>query len=445
VAHPVHEMATTEPIRLSLARPAHRPDETPLFRAEAVQSAREPLHGPVTLVMPPSAFAGAGLSVIALAMLALAAFIVEVPQRTAAVGVLMPPDGFTRIVAETSGQVIDVNVAAGDRVEAGQPLLSVSADRSVINHGTVSSNQLRSLWNERRLLGEAHMRRQRMHSERLDAVAGQLDSLELRLELLGREMQIQDSRSTLLSSRLDRLHELAASGNFPAVQLDDHRLALLSEEAVAAALQQRAAQLAEERDELARARVALVEEAETRQIEFAIALEQLQRQIASLEASVSSELQAPASGLVARVTVRAGQAVRPGQTLVTLQRGESDLEAWLYLSSANAGLIRAGQEVQLRLDSYPHQMFGTLPATVATISHVALLPSDLDVPLAISGPVFELRATLDAQHINALERDWPLAAGTSVRADVVQRRYRLYEWLLRLRQVDNAHEAPADA
>src|SRR5690606_8475361 len=95
-------------------------------------------------------------------------------------------------------------------------------------------------------------------------------------------------------------------------------------------------------------------------------------------------------GRVARVSVRAGQAVRPGQTLVTLQRGEADLEAWLYLSSANAGLLRTGQEVQLRLDSYPHQMFGTLPATIASISHVALLPSDLDVPLAIAGPVFEL-------------------------------------------------------
>jgi membrane fusion protein len=438
-------MATTEPIRLSLARPVQRPDETPLFRPEAAQSAREPLHGPVTVAMPPSAFAGAALSVITLAMLALAAFVVEVPQRTAAIGVLMPPDGFTRIVAEASGQVLAVNVVAGDRVEAGQALLSVSADRSAIGHGTVSANQLRSLRNERRLLGEAHIRRQRLHAGQLDAVEGQLDSLELRLELLSREMQIQDSRSTLLGSRVDRLHELAASGNFPAVQLEDHRLALLNEEAVAAALQQRAAQLAEERDELARARLALVEESETRHIEFAIALEQLQRQMASLEAFVSSELQAPEGGRVARVSVRAGQAVRPGQTLVTLQRGEADLEAWLYLSSSNAGLLRAGQEVQLRLDSYPHQMFGTLPATIASISNVALLPSDLDVPLAITGPVFELRATLDAQHINALERDWPLAAGTSVQADLVQRRYRLYEWLLRLRQAAPADETPADA
>jgi membrane fusion protein len=438
-------MATSEPIRLSLARPVHRPGETPLFRAEAVQSAQEPLHGPVTVIMPPSAFSGAALSVITLAMLALAAFVVEVPQRTSAVGVLMPPEGFTKIVAETAGQVIDVRVTAGDRVSAGQALLSLSSDRSVVGPGTVSMTQLQSLKNERTLRGQANRARQRVHSEQLRAVDGKLNSLESRLELLAREMEIQDSRSALLSSRFERLRELAASGNVPVTQMDDQELALLREQAAAAALQQRAAQLAEERDQLSRKRASLVEESETQEIEFAIVLEQLQRQIASLEATVSSELQAPQTALVSRVTVRRGQAVRPGQTLVMLQHGESDLEAWLYLASSNAGLLRAGQEVQLRLDSYPHQMFGTLPATIASISHMALLPSELDVPLAIAGPVFELRAILDSQHITALQRDWPLAAGTSVRADVVQRRYRLYEWLLRLRQAADAHEPPADA
>lgn len=438
-------MSPSEPVRLSLARPSCRPDDTPLFRDEAVQAAREPLHGPVTVVMPPSAVAGAALSVITLAMLALAAFLVEIPQRTPAVGVLMPPEGFTRIVAESAGQVIDVKVAAGDRVRAGQRLLSVTADRSVAGRATVSARQLRSLQNERRLLGEADLRRQRTQSDAMRAVDARMNSLEARLKLLRRELELKDSRSALLVSRFERLQKLVAGGNVPAVQLDELELELLSEQASTAALHQRAAQMTEERDELSRARETLAGEAETGRIEFAIALEQLQRQIASLEASVESELQAPENGLVARVTVRDGQPVRPGQTLVTLTQGDPELEAWLYLSSANAGLLRTGQEVQLRLDSYPHQMFGTLPATITSISHVALLPTDLDVPLTIAGPVFELRATLDAQHITALQRDWPLAAGTSVRADVVQRRYRLYEWLLRLRRSDDARELPADA
>lgn len=439
-------MPTNDPIRLSLARPEERPPEyKPLFRAEAMRAAQEPLHGQVAIVMPPSARSAALLSLFAVALIALAAVIVEVPQRTPAVGVLMPPDGFTRVLAEAAGQVIDVKVTEGEQVAAGQTLLSISSDRAIIQRGAVSASQLRSLQKERQLLGDANLQRQRAMSKRMRALDGQLRSLALRLELLNGEIEIQHSRGTLLRSRFERLRKLAANGNVSAVQLDDQKLALLNEEAGAAALQQQVAELTEERDRLSQSRGALAEETATAQIEFRIALEQLQRQISSLEASVSSELQAPESAVVARVTVRAGQAVRPGQTLVTLQRGDAALEAWLYLSSANAGLLRTGQEVQLRLDSYPHQMFGTQSASIASISHMALLPSELDVPLAIAGPVFEVRATLDAQHVTALGRDWPLAAGTSVRADVVQRRYRLYEWLLRLRRSDDAPATPSDA
>jgi hypothetical protein len=56
-----------------------------------------------------------------------------------------------------------------------------------------------------------------------------------------------------------------------------------------------------------------------------------------------------------------------------------------------------------------------------------------------------VRATLDRQHIAAHGKEWPLAAGTSFQADVMQRRYRLYEWLLRLRQDQTVTATSADA
>jgi membrane fusion protein len=248
-----------------------------------------------------------------------------------------------------------------------------------------------------------------------------------------------------LRSRFERLQGLAASGNVSAVQLDDEKLTLLQAEAASAVLQQQAAQVIAEREQLRRTRTVVAKEEGVRQIEFAIAREQLQRPIAALEAEVRRELQAPEDAVVARLTVRAGQAVRAGQTLMTLYRGGTTLQAWLYLSSANAGLLEEGQQVELRLEAWPHQMFGTRSATIASISHIALLPSELDVPLSIAGPVFEVRATLDRQHIAAHGKEWPLVAGTSFQADVVQRRYRLYEWLLRLRQDDPVTATSADA
>jgi len=64
------------------------------------------------------------------------------------------------------------------------------------------------------------------------------------------------------------------------------------------------------------------------------------------------------------------------------------------------------------------------------VSTIALLASDLTVPLPIRGPVFEVRASIADDSIEALGSSWPLAPGTSFQADVIRRRYRLYQWLL---------------
>lgn len=412
-----------------------------MFRRAAVHAAREPLHGQVAIVMPPSAAIFAALSLVALLLLCLAAFVVEVPQRTRAAGVLMPRDGFSKVVATEAGQVIEVLVRDGDEVTSGQPLLSVTSDSGVIGRGAVSVSRLRSLHSEKRLLEEANRERQSVQRHRAEAVDVQLSNIRLRLAIIDREMHIHDSRTSLLANRFERLQRLAVDGNVSPVQLDDERLALLQAEAASAVLQQQAAQVAADRDQLQQTRAGLVGEANLQQIEFAIACEQLQRQIDVLEADVRRKLPAPEDAVVARVTVRAGQPVRPGQTLVTLQRGGAQLEAWLYLPSANAGLLEEGQQVELRLEAWPHQVFGTRRATVEAISQISLLPSDLDVPLPISGPVFEVRATLEQQHIAAQGKKWPLAAGTTLQADIVQRRYRLYEWLLRLRQDSDSADA----
>ncbi len=116
---------------------------------------------------------------------------------------------------------------------------------------------------------------------------------------------------------------------------------------------------------------------------------------------------------------------------MTLYKVDSELEAWLYLPSGKAGQLRAGQKVHLRLDAYPHEMLGTISAVVSNVSTIALLASDLAVPLPINGPVFEVRASIADDSIDALGSSWPLSPGTSFQADVIRQRFRLYQWLLR--------------
>ncbi len=397
-----------------------------LFRKQATRSASQRIFGSVTAVVPPSGIFASAIAVLALLLLGLVAWLVEVPQRARAVGVLMPPDGLLDIIASVPGRVADVHVSEGQLISAGELLLDTSSDK---NH--LASSRLRILRAEIALLQEAHERQAAIDRNRLLALDERLVSIGQRLAVAEQEFKIQKEQVVLLERRLRRRRDLATSGSLSADALDQQREALLQARARLAALrhtkldyEQSVTAIYRERSEAgdSSARGKILNDLEQRRLE---------RQVVEQEHLVSQEIRASESGIVARIHARPGMAVRPGDTLLQVYRPYRQLEAWLYLSSADSGFLERGQSVRLRFDAYPHQLFGTGNAIVISVSGVALVPRDLKVPLALSGPVFEIRARLDEALIKAFNSTWVLAPGTSFQADVEQRRYRLYEWLLR--------------
>ena len=119
--------------------------------------------------------------------------------------------------------------------------------------------------------------------------------------------------------------------------------------------------------------------------------------------------------------------MQPGQLLMTLYEPGSALEARLFVAAAAAGKIQRGQEVHLQLDAYPRQIFGSHRATVTEVSAVAVAAAELNLPLPLTGPVFEIRAV--AQGDAGLA--WQLPPGTVVSAQVIRHRWPLLKWLLR--------------
>ena len=416
---------------------------SPLIRRQALAAGREPLHGAVTVAMPPGSAVAAAAALVTVLSLALAAWLVEVPQRARAVGILMPPDGFVRVVAPAAGRVSELHVRDGQRVARGQSLVRVISDGGAVNADSVPYARLQSLRAELRLREDLARAERAASERRARALDLQIERSTEELDGANAEAALQDARVELLTRRLERMRSLAVVGNVAGTQLDDARLAWLAGRAAVEGLRRQSSRIGQEREQLRDARKALAQEAVREEIEQAISREQIARALAEVEAQAGRELRAPRAGIVARVTVTPGQAVRAGQTLATLHHGAGRLEAWLYLPSTQAGALGEGQAVELRFDAWPSHVFGTRQATIASVSSIALMPSELDVPLSLSGPVFEIRATLESQSMTVNGRRWPLAAGTAVRAEVVQQRYRLYQWLLRVDRPQPA--SPADA
>jgi membrane fusion protein len=116
---------------------------------------------------------------------------------------------------------------------------------------------------------------------------------------------------------------------------------------------------------------------------------------------------------------------------MTLHNPASRLEARLYLSPDNAGMISAGQRVELQLKAYPHQLYGTRSAIVRSVSATTIAADEIDAGLPFNEPVFEVRAELQDSAVMAGGRGWSLPPGTSFTADLVRRRWPLFRWLWR--------------
>ena len=397
-----------------------------LFRKNAVQSASYRLFGSVTAIVPPSGFVALAVAVLALSLLGLVAWTVEIPQRARAVGVLMPPDGFLDIVAGAPGRAANIVVSEGQAINAGDLLLNIRTD-----HEQLAVLQLQSLHSEIGLLIEARKHQAAIDASRLLAFDERLDSISKRLGAAKAEVDLQQDQVELFERRLARREGLASNGSLSADALDQERTVLLQARSRREALRHSILGYEQDVAAITRSRREALTEGERGEILHDLELRRLQRQIEEHRHLISREVRATRDGVVARVNVREGATVVAGEPLVKIYRPHQDLEAWLYLSSADAGFLQVGQVVQLRLDAYPYQLFGTSAAVVTSVSSVAIVPREINAPLALTGPVFEVRAKLSEAQIKAFNSIWPLAPGTSFEADLVQHRYKLYEWLLR--------------
>ena len=163
----------------------------------------------------------------------------------------------------------------------------------------------------------------------------------------------------------------------------------------------------------------------------AIKREAIARQIAAGELLSAVEITAPDTGIVSGLAVRVGEEVAAGNVLMTLHDPASRLEARLYLSPDNAGMISTGQLVELQLKAYPHQLYGTRSAIVRSVSATTIAADAVDTGLPFNGPVFEVRAELQDSAVMVGGRAWSLPPGTSFTADLVRRRWPLFRWLWR--------------
>jgi membrane fusion protein len=397
-----------------------------LFRPEAVAHVRQRLAGEVVLATPLSfRLIGLALAGVLFGALVFAAWATY--ARTASVtGWLVPDLGFIRATAPAGGQIVALLVGEGDEVTAGQQLAEIKIASAIAggDAGDAIALGLRREAEALKARGEARV-------AKLEAEATQaqtrIKNLKPELTLVEQQEKLQESRIGLARKAATELEGVASRGVVSQREVEQRRSTALAAEQELAAERRQAAALEREIADLDARIEAIPIEITVTRADTASAEAALNQR--AIEAEQRRAV-APMAGRVAALPVANNQPIAAGATLAVITPLGGKLEAELLTPSRAIGFVAPGQEVELQLQAFPYQRFGTLHGAIKSMSSTVLGPSEIAIPgLEIHEPVFRVRVTLAHDTIDAYGKSYSLQPGMLLSADIVFDRRTLLQWL----------------
>jgi membrane fusion protein, hemolysin D len=163
-------------------------------------------------------------------------------------------------------------------------------------------------------------------------------------------------------------------------------------------------------------------------------------------------LRAPVSGLVQKMDVTTvGQVVTPAQSLVTIVPDGTPLIVEATVSNEDIGYLKVGQPVEVKVDTFPFQRYGSLKGTLISISPDAedknaasrdtdtragagSQQSEASRDLANNGPnagyVYKVHVRTEESHFVVDGEPRPVGSGMTVQADITTDRRRVIDFFL---------------
>ncbi|WP_232464960.1 HlyD family secretion protein [Burkholderia ubonensis] len=374
------------------------------------------------------------IAIVAVIAVSVAVFMVlgTYTKRERVMGQLVPSAGVLNVSPPVTGTVERIEVREGQRVRAGDPLITVSAEVAT-SLGDAREMVRTQLETQRERLRSDLSGQTVLAEEAIRGLKDRAATLERQL----RELQMQHTHRVrqveLARSQLEKLSMMRTQGYASNSQVDQQEASVLDAEA---RLQDSVRAQLDVQGQLIQARQQLREQplnARQQRNEMGRKLAETEQAIVENEARRSVVLRAPADGVVGAILFKVGQIINAGQTAASVLPADGRLEAQLMVPSRAIGFIHPGQTVVLRYEAYPYQKFGQQYGRVSGISRSALSPQEVATLTGqpnVQEQHYRLTVTLDRQDIAVYDRTERLRPGMALDADLLLDRRTLIEWVL---------------
>lgn len=395
-----------------------------LFRQEAIESKRRRLWGEVRLAQPPSLMIWTAVLIVicgaVFAILALGRY----TRSETVPGFLYAETGVVDVRPVQGGRVSRVFVREGQAVAVGDPLIEFSSDVESLESGLTLNLQLSEVDRQVTSLRQRGEAIAQSYATELGRLEDQIAAQEDLVAILQRQRDGQVDAVALAESDLERFARLQVQGFAPAVEVDRRRRAVLDEQGGLRALDGQIAAANARVSDLRSQTVSLP----SRQTEVEAVLRsenaRLSQQRAELALAQGYVLRAPIAGTVTRLLARDGFTPPNNGRLLTIAPENAMLYARLLVPTRAIGFLEAGQTANLKIDAFPFERFGMVEGYVSEIHPLVVQPSELNYPIPLTEPVYEVDVFIRREYINAFGERRNLRPGMVLRADLpIDRRW----------------------
>jgi hemolysin D len=356
-----------------------------------------------------------------------------------------------------AGVVKRVMVKDGDVVTAGQVLVELDATNASADQASVKE-QLRAASSEARRTSAllVAMRTQKapsLQAEHADvAMVDNADSAQLQAEWdditakfgkLSAELARRQAEIVTVQASIDKLNatlpiakkreadfeKLVAEGFIGAHAGQDRTRERIEQEQ----------DLATQKARLAEAKAALAENTNSRQAyqaetqrnlndrhaEASVKRQQLLQERSKAEQrNRLTQLTAPVSGTVQQVAIHTeGGVVTPAQVLMIIVPKDAQVTAEVVVDNKDIGFVNAGQIAAIKLETFPFTRYGTVDATVKSVTADAVNDEK-------KGAIFPATLLLKQNEINVDGKLITLSPGMNLTAEIKTGKRRVIEYLL---------------
>ena len=137
-------------------------------------------------------------------------------------------------------------------------------------------------------------------------------------------------------------------------------------------------------------------------------------------------LPSPIDGVVQQLAVHTvGGVVTPAQPLLIVVPQDHPVEVEAQVENKDVGFVQEGQDVEIKIETFPFTIYGTIPGKVLSVSDDAV-PLDKEK----GGLVYATRVSMDRSTMQVEGKEVRLSPGMAVTVEIKTGRRRVMEYLL---------------